>query len=132
MRMITLAALAALMATPALAQTTYQAPAAPGPIAPVVDPLSTGTVVNPDRPAPVGGVGRNTVETEIDSAKGGNAAMPSRLNPNLGNTSGARRTEPGPTTSNRTARGQPPRAVPRCGPPSALSRLALAGQRFVR
>ncbi len=88
MRMITLAALAALMATPALAQTIYQAPAAPGPIAPVVDPLSTGTVVNPDRPAPVGGVGRNTVETEIDSAKGGNAAMPSRLNPNLGNTSG--------------------------------------------
>ena len=84
MRMITLAALAALLATPALAQ----APVYTGPAAPVVDPLSTGTVVNPDRPAPVGGVGRNTIETEIDSAKGGNAAMPSRLNPNLGNTSG--------------------------------------------
>ncbi|BAQ46145.1 hypothetical protein [Methylobacterium aquaticum] len=84
MRMITLATLAALLATPALAQ----APVYAGPAAPVVDPLSTGTVVNPDRPAPVGSVGRNTIETEIDSAKGGNAAMPSRLNPNLGNTSG--------------------------------------------
>ncbi len=89
MRIITLAAMAALLATPALAQApAYQGPAYPGPAAPVVDPLTTGTVVNPARPAPLGGVGRNTIETEIDSAKGGNAAMPSRLNPNLGQTSG--------------------------------------------
>ncbi|KMO11754.1 hypothetical protein [Methylobacterium platani] len=84
MRVIKLAAVAALLATPALAQTTVL----PSPVAPVVDPLTTGTVVNPYRPAAVGGVGRNTVEAEFDSAKGGNAAMPSRLNPNLGNTAG--------------------------------------------
>ncbi|MCF4125882.1 hypothetical protein [Methylobacterium sp. SyP6R] len=87
MRVIKLAAVAVLLATPALAQVT-QAPLAPNPAAPVVGPLTTGSVVNPERPAPVGGVGRNTVETVVDSAKGGNAAMPSRMNPNLGNTAG--------------------------------------------
>ncbi len=84
MRVIKLAALAALLATPALAQ----APAYLAPAAPVVDPLTTGTVVNPGVPARVGGVGENTFATEVDSAKGGNAAMPSRMNPNLGNTAG--------------------------------------------
>ncbi|TGD99837.1 hypothetical protein [Methylobacterium nonmethylotrophicum] len=91
MRVIKLAAVAALLATPALAQApAYQGPIAPAPAAPVVDPITTGTVVAPvpARPGPVGGVGQSTFETQIDSAKGGNAAMPSRLNPNLGNTSG--------------------------------------------
>ncbi|NGM37570.1 hypothetical protein G4G93_27270 [Methylobacterium sp. DB0501] len=84
MRVIKLAAMAALLATPALAQApAYQAPAAP-----VVDPLSTGSVVNPGVPARVGGVGQSTFETDVSSAKGGNAAMPSRMNPNLGNTAG--------------------------------------------
>lgn len=89
MRVIKLAALAALLATPALAQApAYPAPTYPTPAAPVVDPLTTGTVVNPGIPARVGGVGENTFTTDVSSAKGGNAAMPSRMNPNLGNTSG--------------------------------------------
>ncbi|UHC13835.1 hypothetical protein LRS73_14665 [Methylobacterium currus] len=91
MRVLKLAAVAALLATPALAQTPgYDGPASRGPVAPVVDPLTTGTVVAPvpAGPGPVGGVGQSTYETQVDSAKGGNAAMPSRLNPNLGNTAG--------------------------------------------
>ncbi|MGX7708054.1 hypothetical protein [Methylobacterium sp. Gmos1] len=90
MRVITLATLAALLATPALAQApVYQGPVLPNPAAPVVDPLTTGSVVrNPGVPARVGGAGENTLPTDIDSSAGGNAEMPSRLNPNLGNTSG--------------------------------------------
>ncbi|AWN48094.1 hypothetical protein DK419_18605 [Methylobacterium terrae] len=89
MRVIKLAAMAALLATPALAQApAYQAPLLPSPAAPVVDPLTTGSVANPYRPARVGGVGQNTFATDVDSSTGGNAAMPERLNPNLGNTSG--------------------------------------------
>ncbi|GJD61129.1 hypothetical protein [Methylobacterium frigidaeris] len=89
MRVIKLAAVAALLATPALAQApASQAPLPPNPAAPVIDPLTTGTVGNPGIPARVGGVGQSTVETDLSSAKGGNAAMPSRMNPNLGNTSG--------------------------------------------
>jgi hypothetical protein len=90
MRVIKLAALAALLATPALAQApVYQGPVLPSPAAPVVDPLTTGTVVrNPGIPARVGGVGKNTLPTDVDSATGGNAEMPSRMNPNLGNTTG--------------------------------------------
>jgi hypothetical protein len=89
MRVITLAAMAALLATPALAQApAYPGPVVPNPVAPIVDPLTTGTVVTPGAPARVGGVGQSTFATDIDSATGGNAAMPSRMNPNLGNTSG--------------------------------------------
>lgn len=94
MRVIKLAAMAAVLATPAFAQTSAypapveQGPVLPNPVAPVLDPLTTGSVANPYRPARVGGAGQSTVATEIDSATGGNAAMPERLNPNLGNTSG--------------------------------------------
>ncbi|MET7243912.1 hypothetical protein ABZT49_11125 [Methylobacterium sp. EM32] len=89
MRVIKLAAVAALLATPALAQApVYQGPVLPNPVAPVIDPLTTGTVANPYRPSRVGGVGKNTLPTDVDSATGGNADMPSRMNPNLGNTTG--------------------------------------------
>ncbi|QRE73798.1 hypothetical protein [Methylobacterium aquaticum] len=89
MRVIKLAAMAALLATPALAQApAYQGPVLPNPAASIIDPLSTGSVANPYRPARVGGVGTSTLATDIDPATGGNAAMPERMNPNLGNTSG--------------------------------------------
>lgn len=89
MRVIKLAAVAALLATPALAQApAYQGPVLPNPVAPVIDPLTTGTVANPYSPSRVGGVGQNTLPTDVDSATGGNAEMPSRMNPNLGNTTG--------------------------------------------
>ena len=81
-------ALAAAMAfaTPALAQAVVETvPAAPG--APVVIvPETTGTVVIPvvpGRPLPP-----TEAASDYDSAKGSNAANPSRMAPNLGGTSG--------------------------------------------
>jgi hypothetical protein len=83
MRAINFAIVAAvLVATPAMAQGVVQSPVPPA----YAVPDTTGTVIVPNRP--VGGVPETTVESTIDSAKGGNAAMPSRMAPNLGTTSG--------------------------------------------